>query len=648
MSTSVITALAILKVNHDEMRQDYIGNFVPMVCECLRCMTSDIISLPDLQEEFRKRFGIKLPQHVLKTLLKRLRDKKCVILDKSCYRINREELNKEQFRQFSTVQRQVIEGYEALIRRLVEYASKRLGSSWTHAEAEAAIEEFMEDWQIKFDWSGGRRVLQSETHKEARYIVASFLRELQEQCAPEFAFFETIFQGHMLANAIYLPEPNQALKKFKATEVYFDTAFLICSLGYAGEPRKAPCIELLQLLNKTGAHLRCFEHTRDEIRGVLDACAAKIRNNQLRDAYGQTMEYFITKGYKASDIELFSAQLERNLEQLGIKVVPKPDYNNRLFIIDEPALSSYLGEHVSYRNPQAKDRDVDSISAIYRLRKGRKSRFIEECGAVFVTTNYALAHACREFFSADYEGGNVPAVITDQYLTNVLWLKTPTEAPDLPRKRIIADCYAATQPDERLWQKYLDEINRLQQFGNVTAEDYYVLRYSIEARQALMDLTRGQEEAFTEGTVEEILEIVHAQIRKEAEEKLERERELRRAAEAEVAAGITRENLRRMNIRNRSLKISLRIIWILKGVIMALMVCVTLYTFPWDLPRPRTGWARYALTLLEVLLMVLTVYNLMYGTAVKDILRKLEAAIAQRLESWFWGLYDTIDNADDH
>ncbi len=49
-----ISSLALLKVNYDQQRKDYFDNFVPMVAECLRCSSEDIISVPELKSELRR------------------------------------------------------------------------------------------------------------------------------------------------------------------------------------------------------------------------------------------------------------------------------------------------------------------------------------------------------------------------------------------------------------------------------------------------------------------------------------------------------------------------------------------------------------------------------------------------------------------
>jgi hypothetical protein len=62
-------------------------------------------------------------------------------------------------------------------------------------------------------------------------------------------------------------------------------------------------------------------------------------------------------------------------------------------------------------------------------------------------------------------------------------------------------------------KRYLAEIARLEESGEVNVEDYLVLRHSLAAKAALMDLTLGDEETFSEGTVKEVLQVALENVR---------------------------------------------------------------------------------------------------------------------------------------
>ena len=121
--------------------------------------------------------------------------------------------------------------------------------------------------------------------------VAAFVHHLVESCSSLLSYFETIVQGNMLANAIFLADPTSASCKFHKTEVYFDTPFLISTLGYAGEPRQAPCLELLHLLKDTDAQLRCFRHTLDEIRDILEHRAHDLDHGEQGRSFVSVSNY---------------------------------------------------------------------------------------------------------------------------------------------------------------------------------------------------------------------------------------------------------------------------------------------------------------------------------------------------------------------
>ena len=79
------------------------------------------------------------------------------------------------------------------------------------------------------------------------------------------------------------------------------------------------------------------------------------------------------------------------------------------------------------------------------------------------------------------------------------------------------------EPPAHLWSKYLAEIDKLRSEGRITAADHEALRLSLRAREELMNLTLGQEEIFSAGTITDILNIVRQEFTREHLEKLDKE-----------------------------------------------------------------------------------------------------------------------------
>lgn len=605
-----------------------------MVAECIRLAQDDVVSVPVVQTDLQSRFGLTLPQSAIDTILRRVRKRGYIRLKNRVYSRNLDTLNSLPFRE---VQQQVLQVQEQFISSFVSFCSDKYRVALSTEDAEAAIESFLEqDQLIVADAMVNGTVIPAVKRpvKHGRFLVATFVRHLQEIHGTDLGYFETIVKGHMLANAIFLPDPSRASRNFQGTEVYLDTPFLILALGYGGQARKEPRTELLNLLYETGAKLRCFRHTFDEIRGILDSSAARMGSGDLHQtygSYGQSIDYFLSQGYSASDVSMLSTRLDKDLRSLEVQIVDRPDYRAE-HVINEDQLQTELTEHLGYYSKQAVRRDVESIAAIVRLRSGRECYFVEDCRAIFITNNWNLVMVVNRFLRKDATSGAVHPCLTDYTLTNLLWLKKPTANPDLPRKRIIADCYAATQPSDKLWRAYLDEIQKLEARGDITEEDYYLLRYDLEAKTALMDLTHGDEGAFTQGTVPEILSVIRSDIQRETQQQLEAEMRAREESERLRQDADMREVNRKFRIGTRAQTFARRACQVLKYIVLGLLLFVTLVTSLGDVPAFFPAWLRYSISVASGAILVFSVVSLMFGTKLVTYIDQFEGFLTRHTE----------------
>jgi len=564
MKHSTLASYAILKVNWEQPeRKDYLDNFVLIVAEAIRHLSTEIISLSELQKQIKSQFELEIPQNTINSLLKRVKKQGYINVDHGIYTKDEKRLDKLNF---SKIEQSVRRSYESLIRGLIQFVFEKYEEKWTYNKAEIALEDYLQENQIRLLNDLIKREV-STIEIKTQYIVAKYIEHLQILQSSELDFLETIIKGNLLANSIFLTEPSTYQRKFSNTKIFFDTSLVIFALGYAGKPRKWPVLELINLLKNYGAKLAVFRHSYEEIIGILSACSEIFRRRAFEDSYGPSIEYFIEHGFSETDIMMFIKNLEKDLVNLGLSVVNKPSYDEHKNIIDEEAYCDHLKENLSYSNERALERDKDSIAAILRLRKGQTYVSIEESRALFVTSNTGLAFSARDYIEFNYKPGTASLAITDYELTNLVWLKDPTLSPNLPRKQLIATSYATVQPTDSLWTKYLQTIKSLEDKGKISSDQYFILRHSIQAKSELMEKTRGNERVFTEGTVDEILDSVVGKIRaedldklnsetlakQEALQKYESEREERIRVEEQIKQ---KEKTRRENIEKRAKKLT--------------------------------------------------------------------------------------------
>ena len=650
--TAPLISLAMLKVYWDTRRKDYIDNFVPMVAECIRTSEHDVVSIPALQQDVRTVFGLRIPQHNLRIILNRIAKLRLILRKDKVYVRDQDALGQLNF---DVVQSSVVAMHEQLIASLRSFARERHQFDWTVEDTEKALHSYLETYALLDGADGDDSREPTGDGESAHFVAGAFVSYLRESNSKAFEYLETIVKGDILATAIFLPDPSRAAQKFRKTSVYLDTSVLVFALGYAGESRAAPAREMLDLLYQAGADLRCFSHTGDEIRSILIACAYRIEKNQLVDSYGPSIEYFLEHGFKASDIRIFVEKLERNLAGLRVKIVDKPPFEAD-YMVDEQQLAEHIGKYVSYRADNALWRDVASISSIIRLRGGHDTLRVEDCRAVFVSTNGGLVRAAREFGHSEGVAPSVSPALSNHALTNMLWLKLPVQAQALPRKRLIAASYAATQPDDKLWNKFLGQLATDRESADVSEEDYYLLRHSLQARAALMEITLGEDEVFTAGTVMELLKIAKENLQRDLREQIKTEvsargeaerqaEDARQAATQDKAAArleyqrvrdetSQREELRRTNRRNRAVTWARKTAQVLLVLFVLVFVAGSIGSYLQGRQEIQRSLIWYGLAALQAVIVLFGIVRSIWGTSVEGIVRSIEHWLANRFEDW--------------
>lgn len=623
MSKLALTSLAVLKVNWDSYKKSYTDHFVPLVAECIRASNKLVVSLPEVQGGMLTDFGLRIPAHSLKVILTRLEKKGGVRKEHGAYHPNDRAL---QTLSIKDTKQRVLKHHDATINRLIGFVREKYNVTWSDKDAEAALLSFLAAYDLDILRAATEGTLIPPIDRSIRnagFLVSAFTRYIYENDSVAFSYLETITKGHLLANALFFPDISAVTRKFRNTRVFLDTRVILNALGYNGTAYQAPCRELLDLLHEEGTELRCFRHTYDELHGIFNAIASRFDKGIPAEAYDLVTRTFRDRGASESDVLLAMTTMGRDLDRLRIKIEEKPPYA-ATYQIDEGVLDKNLGDSIHYKKDSSRIRDVDSLSAIYKLRRGQEYPIIEECRALFVTTNIRLVRASTEFFKSYQSAGNAPVCVTDHHLTTILWLKKPMMVPDLPMKRLIADSYAAMEPSEDLWRKFLAEVKKLQKRGEITAEEVLALRSTIEARSLLMDTTLGNPEVFVEGTIEEIL--------------VEYRRTVRAEIEAKRLAAERRGNKLQQQLDTINLQIEAVADWIAtviaKGLFVAFIILLAIGTYASISSPALSSWLAYSFFAAQLVLLLLSLANLSYGVTVKKIIRRIEKTLRGTFAVW--------------
>lgn len=529
-SGNLLTSLAIINVNWDARRQSYLDNFVPFALEVMRRSGADDFSGSDVKAQLSVEFGLDLPVQVVESILNRTTRTGALIKENRRYRFNPD--NGDALPSgIARAQAEIARQHTVVIAELIKFAYDRFAIDWSDEVAEETLLNYVEHHSAPLLASAveGRAFAPHVGAKSATdYVISNYIVELHSQASASFGHIEALVKGCMLSAALYTDSPGEVARRFRDTTLYLDTPICLKVLGLEGDDAKSATFQTMQLAIGQGAQLACFAHTLREIEGVLEGAKATLRRAIGSETYTRGVsEHLRSIGATTSDVTLMIETLERDLGRLRIEIREKPAHV-ALLTVDERALEDLMQERVVYSRDRAREYDLDSLTAIHRLRKGNGSNHLETCRAVLVTDNYPLVGAARTFFRRDHDW---PVAMPEHELAALVWVKEPLSAPDLPRRQIIADCYAALAPTQSHWERIVSEIDRLEQRGDIDPADVTFLKHSNEAQKCLMDVTLGDPSRVDEDAIKVALERSREEAGKPAA--TERDTALERAADSE-------------------------------------------------------------------------------------------------------------------
>jgi hypothetical protein len=518
MGNQHLITYAMMSVN-DSNDMDYFDSFVPFIKEALVKIGRETISSNELKNDIKDLFDLDLPINVVNTILrKRLRPKGYIKLVDRTYKPDFEKLQDSTFDEKRLI---LLEQHEKLICDFKAFASYSFNLEVKTEEAEMVLKKFIERHQLSLlDKFNNHQNIEQDGRKfleQVELVFSKFIRNSIENHLVNYKYLMNIVKGTLLTNLLYFNDLSTVEMKFKGTEVFFDSTFIVYALGLAGQARQEPCLELINMLKESNAILRVFRHNIEEIIGILEWCKKNLASG-ASDFHG-TIAHFNSMGYGPSEIERLIYALEGEIEgKLKVKIVNQVNFDDHQFVMDEAELTEQLKHNMKYTRMNALERDVQSVSAIMRLRKGKQSLHVENSRAVFITSNFTLANQVRTFFLNEDVPRLIPPVLHDTVITNLVWLKNPSKRPNLPEKCLIADCYAAAAPKEHLWNRYIETVKIYEKANELSREDLVLLRYSHGVREVLVDKTLGDEDAITIGTVQEILQEIKSKSERRVEE----------------------------------------------------------------------------------------------------------------------------------
>jgi len=326
-------------------------------------------------------------------------------------------------------------------------------------------------------------------------LVAGFIYDLYANNQPLYELLIKISNGALLAEVVLnfqSPDTNISLENLT---VILDAPFIMAALDLCEREQHEYAKRLLSRLLEKKATIATFQHYCEEISDNLETSLKRFESGNSDRATDRRMADPAFRAY--------AANVRQNsrvaTEDLGLKIIGLPNATALYSFFSQEDEGDYFKTLGHYQNVTAQQRDVDSVAATIRLRRGKRAAMskFHTCDYVFVTNNPWMPSRTSGFLARRnrYEDGEAPPVISDKYLAGLLWILFGGQAEDLGRIRLLANCAQALEARGDVIGKV---YKFLQGTDETKARRFRAIMTSERAGHHLMELSLGDSRLVTE------------------------------------------------------------------------------------------------------------------------------------------------------
>ena len=432
-SSLTLASIAILRVDLDTQHRDYLSYLTPFVLAALKGQANTAISDTHVRNEIKIHYGLVIPESVIQLILKRLARRGILTRSMGVFHVSGPLPVSDIDAKRETARLKI----NSVIQGLVKYAMDKYNLHVHESAASDALLSLFRQFGVSYltafiQQSAIPEV--SQASEGLQLATCSYIAQLHKRDDSDFQELVVMLKGVLLSNALLCSDLDSIQKNFKHVTFYLDTPILLGLLGLHGSRAFTLAYEMVVLLRDLKGTVAYLGHTLEEATKVIQFA---IDSYDQPEYHNRIIDQCRREGKGKSDIILVQNKAEDILADFGLERHSTPKEMVDYMVIDESELEIAVKDEITYMNPRALYYDIDSIRSIYALRKGKKPRRLEDCPAIFVTSNVLLAKAAAEYGRHLEPESEVSAVITDFSLSNVAWLKAPRGAPEIPETELL-------------------------------------------------------------------------------------------------------------------------------------------------------------------------------------------------------------------
>jgi len=492
---------SFIKTLYDKNR-DYLDSFSPLIYNVI---PQDIsVSVKKIQEDVSKKYDLKFPTHLIKTVLTKGHRQKILESNKGKYHLTKKGVSLVTSIEDTTdVERRI----NALGTDLVSFFQAK-GIQKTRGGVADLLQSFI-DRNLCFlvdllGTNGDEEIAQISRKDEV--ILLDYIHDAMESKPEHYNTLKELIYGSIISGLIHVRSTTELIEydqsTFKNARIYLDSNIVFSAFGFHTKEIADSAIELLDLIKQAGLELWVFEFTVDEMCGVIKSYGGEQHKFIKGIKIDSILSNFKQRGLGISDSNEMIGSIENLLDGLEVTIDPTPEVNLKDYTSENEHLRGKIGANKVEKSLANINHDLAVIDHI-RAYRGRSVRRVEDPKAIFLTADNSLHSVTLHSFN-HIDKGTLPETILDRLFANILWLKNPSI--DLPVNLVIASHSRDLLIDRNVWERFYAVLIKLKNKGEITVDQAATLFYKNQISEILRPFSKSDIENIDNGFVTDAIE----------------------------------------------------------------------------------------------------------------------------------------------
>lgn len=515
MANKTLFGLAFLNYNWETNKRDIIDTYIPLVCECIINKQINTVDRNIIQLELIEDYGLNVPLGAIESILRRCKEEKILTRDKGLYKVDWSVITKHTGNKKS--KNLVENNFEDVLSNIVNFGKNEFGITYIDQEVEDGFMAFLKKYDADIVLANDNNIeFQSVRDKnKLQYIISKYIMYADQQKKSDFKKIANIAQGHAIATIISNTNIQTYVGLLNDVFVYLDAPMIFNLMGINGESNLLLAKELVESLISKGAKIKVFSINDEEVTSTITDAIERLKTgNYTINKSSRVLKTAIRESYSYSKLQLKLNQLPDLYDKYKIAINENLEINPK-YQIDEVKLVETItkiysnggSRNIGWHQKNQIDRDAKTIADIYQIRKATNILSLKQCKAILITTNEAIAFSSRNYQISNFgNNSKIAPCVTDIFIATILWANYPSKNNDLNIKKLLSICYSNTELDNKLFQKFYNDVEVLHKEQRISEEQFYLLNTSNLTYKLLEKKTLNDLEEYTDKTASEIVE----------------------------------------------------------------------------------------------------------------------------------------------